>query len=159
MNCKAATRLISVMVDGELAADKAAALGEHIASCDTCRRQMAEMKHTMKAIGAYGDIEPSFTLAGIRERAAHRGLRNPLSAWPWGMPRVATVAMVIAALALGSVSGIHFGSRSGSRAYDVSAVSAQHVSDSFGLDAFDDGLAGAMYVADAQTQPIQEMTR
>ena len=153
MNCKNARRLISAFVDGELRPGKEAGLKEHLASCQPCREEMAGLKVTMEAMAACTDIEPSFTLADIRERAARRGSRNPVIAWLWPVPRAATAAMVVAALAMGSVSGIYYGSRLGSGSQSPSVVSTQHVSDSLGLDVFDDGLAGAMYVADARTQP------
>jgi len=158
MNCKTAKRLIPAFTDGELEPDKAALLSQHLASCRSCRGEMASLKRTMEAIGVCGEIEPSFTLADIRERAAPRRL---LPAFPWllPVPRLGTAAMVIAALVAGSVSGIYYGSHIGNQSHSRAAVSTQRVSDSFGLDAFDDGLAGALYVADARTQPTTEVTR
>lgn len=159
MNCKVAKRLISAFVDGELGHDKTALLSQHLASCRVCREEMAVLKRTVEAIGVCGDIEPSFTLADIRERAARRQPASLVPAWLREMPRLATAAMVLAALAAGSISGIYYGSHKGSQSQSHAVVSAQRVSSSFGLDAFDDGLAGAMYAADAKTHSSSEVTR
>ena len=159
MDCRTAKRLIPAFMDGELEPHRAALLDQHLASCHSCRLEAATLKRTMEAMGVSEDIEPSFTLADIRERAGQHRSRNPLSAWLWQMPRLATAAMLLAALAVGGVSGIYHGSRSDSQPQRPHAVSTQRVSDSFGLDAFDDGLAGALYVADARTQPTTEVTR
>lgn len=159
MNCKTAKRLIPALIDGELDSDKATLLSQHLASCDSCREEMSSLKHAMEALAVCGNIEPSFTLADIRERAAQRRPANPVTAWLWQMRGLATAAMVLMALAAGSVSGIYYGSRSASQPRGSSVVSTQRVSDSFGLDAFDDGFAGALYVADAKTSPAGEVTR
>jgi len=159
MNCKAAKKLIPALIDGELRPEKAASLDQHLASCHSCWQEMAALKRTVETMGVCGNIEPSFTLADIRERAAQRRSRDPVFAWLQQMPRLATAAMVLAALTAGSVSGVYYGSHVGSRSHSRGVVSTQRVSDSFGLDAFDDGLAGALYVAHAPTQPNTEVTR
>lgn len=159
MNCEAAKKLIPAFVDGELRAEKAEALREHLDSCHLCRQEMVSLGRTMEAVGAYGDIQPSFTLGDIRERAVRRGSVIRVPAWQFQTPRLVTAAMVLAALALGSVSGIYYGSLTSDEDQAPAVVTAQRASDSFGLDAFDEGLAGAMYVADAGTISDGEVTR
>ena len=159
MNCKVAGRMIPALMDGELRADKAAMLSQHLDSCHLCRQEMIGLERTMEAVGAYGDLEPSFALADIRERAVRRRSRIHVPVWLIHVPRLATAGMVLAALAVGSVSGIYHGLRVSNRDQAPVVVSAQRASNSFGLDAFDDGLAGAMYVADAGTRSDGEVTR
>jgi len=158
MNCKAAKKLIPAFMDGELDLQSSEALSQHVASCQACREEMAALKRTAEAMATYVEIEPSFTLADIRERAVRQEARSLMPARLWSMPRFVTAAMVLAALATGGVSGVYYGSHVGGRAKSPPVVSAQHASKSFGLDAFDNGLAGAMYVADAKT-PSSEVTR
>ena len=159
MDCKVAKRLIPAFMDAELGPDKAAALSEHISSCHSCRQEMASLERTMEAIGVCAELEPSFTLADIRQRAAQRQLGNPMLSWLQRVPSLATAAMVLAAIAVGSVSGIYYGSHRAVPIQSHHAASSQRVSGSFNLDAFDDGLAGAVYVADARTKPAAEVTR
>jgi len=121
---------------------------------------MAALSSAMEALGAYEGIELSFTLADIRERAARRRYTDTVSGWLWRMPRLVTAAMVLMALAIGSVSGIYYGSRNGSPAYErPAAASKQQVADSFGLDAFDNGLLRAVYVANADARTGSGVTQ
>lgn len=159
MNCKTARKLIPAFIDGELGPDRAESLSHHLASCRLCREEMVSLKRTMEAIGACEELEPSFTLADIRERAAQRGLGNPVLPWLQRMPNLATAAMVLVALAAGSVSGIYYGSHKGGQTQGHAVASSQRISSSFSLDSFDDGLAGAVYVADAGANSAAEVKR
>jgi anti-sigma factor RsiW len=149
MDCNAARRLIPAYLDGELNSAKTTDLAEHIASCEVCTRETAAIKRTMAAMGTCAGMEPAFTLADIRERAARR---RPLAqVWLGQLMRPATAALVVAALAIGSGSGIYYSTHLSAHSRRVPApVSRQSASDSFGLDAFDDGLSGSVFVADAR---------
>lgn len=159
MDCRTAKRLIPAFIDTELERDKAAQLSQHLASCHSCREEMDVLTRTMAVMEVCGEIEPSFILADIRERAARRRSREPVFTWLSQAPRLATASMVVAALAAGSISGIYYGSHKDIQSHSHIAASNQHVSSSFGLDAFDDGLAGAVFVADAKSHPAAEVTR
>lgn len=161
MDCKAARRLIPAFVDGELQPDMVALLDRHLASCPTCREEMAALQRTNEAMLVCGEIEPAFTLADIRERAARRSLsgENRVFAWLLPMQRFAASASVIIALAIGSLSGVYYCSRGSGHTHLPTTAAARGVSDSMGLDAFDDGLAGALFASAAGTQPSGGSTR
>lgn len=158
MDCKTARKLIPAFVDDELRSDSATDLRRHLESCRSCREEMASVKRTMDVLGSYGDIEPKFSLTDIRERAARRRSTIPAFGWLCRMPRLATAVMVFAALAVGAVPGIYYGSHRGATS-PARQVASKQVSDSFGLDAFDNGLSGAVYIANAKSASDGGVTR
>jgi predicted anti-sigma-YlaC factor YlaD len=154
LDCKATTRIISAYLDGEIKHDKAIALSEHIASCQSCQREIDAINRTMEVMGVCAEIEPAFTLADIRELAAQPSRVGSL--WLGQLMRPATAAVVLVTLVLGSGSGVYYGTHTSShRASPV--VSREKASSSIGLDAFDDGLLGAVFVADAKAATIGEV--
>ncbi len=157
MDCEAAKKLIPAFLDGELGAERSAALKGHLAGCQACRQETAALERTTEILEAPEAISPAFTLADIRRRASQRGSFWLL--WLPPLPRFASAAMLLAAMAIGGISGAFHGSQSRTPVDPHPAVSAQGVSESLGLDAFDDGLAGAIYVADAATAPMTEVAR
>lgn len=157
MNCKDAKRLIPAFLDGELGVERSAAVKSHLVDCRTCRQEMAALERTMECLEAPEAIQPAFTLADIRRRASQR--RSIGLLWLPPLPRFASAAMLLAAMAIGGISGAYHASQRGAPANLPPAVSAQGVSDSLGLDAFDNGLAGAIYVADTGPAPMTEVAR
>ncbi len=157
MNCRTAQKLIPAMLDGELDPGRAERLNEHLVSCSGCRAEAAAIGRAMEAMGAWSDVEPHFTMADIREQAAQRRGRWAFR-WVYGVPRLAGVAMAIAAIAAGGITGAYYGSHSSTTAAKVT-VSEDQASDTFALDAFDDGLAGAVYVVNASADGNAEVTQ
>lgn len=157
MDCKVARKLMSAFIDGELAPDKAATLDEHICICYSCQQELESLKRTTEALGVCTELEPSFTLADIRERAAERRFGNPVFTWLQRMPGLVTAVMVFLAILAGTVPGIYHGSRNSRPTQAHLVLAKQPAFDSFSLDAFDDGLAGAVYVADVGTESAVEV--
>lgn len=112
----------------------------------------------MDAAGIIPEIAPAFTIADIRERASLR-TQSPLMPLFPPVSRLAATAMAIAAVAVGSVSGVYYGAGSAARTAPGAAVSADTVVASLGLDAFDSGLAGALHIADAGSGPEGQVTQ
>lgn len=158
MDCGIAKKLIPALLDGELTPDKSEQLCAHLASCQECREDKAVLARTIEALGVCQEIEPSFTLADVRERAARRS-GGLVFGWLLQGPRLVTAAMVIAAITVGGISGAYYGSHSGGRDVTSVAVTHQQVSETFTLEAFDDGLAGAVYMAGADGAVGGEVTQ
>jgi len=59
MKCKRVQKLLTAFVDGELAPPRAASVSEHLAMCDVCREQAAEVKKVLAWAGTWRDREPS----------------------------------------------------------------------------------------------------
>lgn len=161
MDCKTAKRLIPAYLDNEIAPSKATALVEHLMSCRSCENEMLAVKRTMEAVDYIGEIEPTFMVADIHERALHRKPAGIISIRLGQLPRPAVAAMVLAALAIGSGTGIYHGSQIANRVHreqhEQPVISKQVASKFIGLDAFDDGLSSAVFVADSGETPVGEV--
>ncbi len=136
MECRAAKRLIPAFLDGELGPDKEELLSGHLASCCSCRAEMVALKRTMDIVGACPDLEPAFTLADIRARAAERQTQR---GWFLLAPRWATALGVAVAIFVGTVGGI--GLQAVHQSSTHSPAVSRAVSDILGLGASDDPLA------------------
>ena len=158
MDCRTARKLIPVWMDGELQPDRAEQLSEHLQSCQACREEVAALRSTMQLLDASKEIEPTFALADVRERGGERN-RRPLFGWVPKAQSFATASLVLAALAAGGLSGVYYGAHVGNRGSRTPVAAKQQVSDTFGLKAFDNGLAGAIYVSDADTGQSNEVTQ
>lgn len=158
MDCGTARQLISAWVDGEvMPGDEAESLRRHIEQCDGCRQEKLSLERVVEALRVPPAIEPCFTLADVREAST---LRRTMGYFGWlkQVPRWATAATVAAALAVGSLSGAYYG-RWTVRQHVSAAVTTQQATEQFGLEAFSDGLAEAVHVADARVQEGDEVTQ
>lgn len=162
MDCKSARKLIAAFLDGELASPGARDLGEHLASCGSCRDEEAAIRRATEALGVLPGIEPAFTMTDIRERAARRR-PSPFFALLPPVSRLVAASMAIAAIACGSVSGVYYGAQStaqvAAQSQPAEAETADSLAGSLGLDAFDNGLAGALHLADADIEPEGQVTQ
>ena len=147
MDFRAARRLIPAFLDGELGSDKEGLLNGHLASCDSCRAEMVALKRTMEAIGACQDLEPAFTLADIKARAAERQTRR---GWISPAPRWATALGAAVAIFVGTVGGI--GLQVVHQSSTQPPAASRAVSDVLSLGASDDPLAD-LITASSQTTP------
>ena len=150
MDCRAARRLIPASVDGELGSDKEGLLNGHLASCDSCRAEMVALKQTMAAMGACQDIEPAFTLADIRARAAEWRTRR---GWFSLAPRWATALAATVAIFVGTVGGV--GLRVALQSSTQPPAVSRAVSDVLGLDASDDPLADLVVASISEPSTTQ----
>jgi predicted anti-sigma-YlaC factor YlaD len=98
---------LPALLFGELSPDKATAVGDHLAGCDACRRELAEMATASAALRNVARRAPAgavpgdaATLAALEaEMAADTPAGSPLA--PVGAPAVATAAPRRRRLAVG----------------------------------------------------------
>lgn len=103
--CEDIRELLSGSLDGELTEAEARRLEAHLASCEACRHDLAELERVWEGLGVLGEAELPEDLAGrvyarvagSRERAGRprRGGR-----WAYSL---ATAAALIAAFVVGHV--------------------------------------------------------
>jgi len=139
MDCRAAIRFIPAFLDGELQPYEEALLNEHLASCDSCRAEMVALKKTMAAMSVCKDLDPAFTLADIKARAAER---QAWRRWFSLAPRWATALAAAVAIFVGTVGGI--GLQVVHQSSTQPPAVSRAVSDVLGLGASDDSLADLM---------------
>jgi anti-sigma factor RsiW len=98
-NCEDIRELLSARLDGELTAEEARLLDGHLASCEACRGELAELERTWKALGELSDVEVP---AGLDQRVIARatGSKRPTSAsrriLRWVYPLSAAAAVLVA---------------------------------------------------------------
>ena len=86
----------ALAVDGELAADEARRLRDHLATCRRCRQLVDALRAENRVL--------SESLHELPEEAASpAGFSRPHRSWVWG-----DLAVMAAVLALGSISSIWF---------------------------------------------------
>jgi len=143
MDCRAAVRLIPAFLDGELQPAKRALLSDHLASCDSCRAEMAAMNRAMDVLGEVRSVEPEFTLSDVMARVAERrGRRRWMSRLyrPATAARWATAVGVAAAIVVGAIGGVGLQSVQESSLHPPAASGS--ISDALSLGASDDPVAG-----------------
>ena len=88
---------LSAYADGRLAANEAAALEAHVASCDACRERLAGLREVRSALAALPEAEAprSFRLrqADVERTPASEPLLN--APWMRAMPVLATAAAAV----------------------------------------------------------------
>ena len=153
MNCRAARRMMSAYLDGELPEIEAGRLNEHMGLCSACRAEMSALRSINGALDAWPGIAPTFSLADIKQRAAlHRPSRtwNPLRIGQ--VPRWATAALAAFAIAVGTVGGVGLGDIRQPAPQSMSASAA--VSDILSLGGFGDPLVD---LVSAEIPTVQEI--
>jgi predicted anti-sigma-YlaC factor YlaD len=138
MDCRVARRLIPAFLDGELGLDRETLLNEHLAECGSCRAEIVALKRTMDTLGICSDLEPTFTLADIKARAAVRQTRR---GWFSLAPRWATALGAAVAIFIGAVGGIGLNTMNQPTQPPVVSIA---VSDVLSLGVSDDPLADLM---------------
>jgi HEAT repeat protein len=110
MDCSQAVADIPERLAGELAADAAAALDQHLAGCARCRGELAAMEQAWAALGEDGGerafpLTPRFaqeTLPRLRDATAARTRRRrsrPVARHLWGWGLAAAAGFALARLA------------------------------------------------------------
>ncbi len=107
--CNEIRELLSARIDGELSTCDARRLDEHLAGCEDCRRELAEMERVWLGLGALGEpLVPE----GLAERmirrtagAERRGRRARL-VWSWGAAGAVAAAVLIAVVVLNWEPGV-----------------------------------------------------
>ena len=87
------TRLIDLLY-GELAAEAAAAAGEHLTECETCRRDFEALKSTRQVLSAVPGSRVKVDVNRIHARAMTRAL-GARRRWQWTAVAAAVVAGVV----------------------------------------------------------------
>jgi len=102
-DCDRAAEMLSARLDGELDADEAALLEEHLGSCGDCR-DLAERLEAVDRTAALADIRPRPGLQGELEAriagTARRGTRRGTGSGLRLFARLAVAALVLIALSL-----------------------------------------------------------
>ena len=85
MTCRSVRARFARHQDGDLPADQAGAVEEHLRECETCRRECAALRGTVALLDGLGELEPSagFTssvLQAVREERIAEPARPPVSA-------------------------------------------------------------------------------
>ena len=101
--------VLSAYADGELAADRRAEVDAHLATCDRCRRWLAEWHDAQRSLRALADdslgVDLSQVVRGRIEAlpAAGRRSRTPRrTGWHWFVPAgIGAAACVSLGMALG----------------------------------------------------------
>lgn len=126
MNCAELSHHTLDYLDGSLDPRRSAELADHLAGCDACRRQLAELRETWIALGALPQEEPgahlreSFyrehqrTLAAEHRAAPARMLLDRLG--DWFLPSGRGLGIQTAAALLLLAGGVAIGTQLGQRA-------------------------------------------
>ncbi len=94
--CKDYLELISARVDGALTPDEARRLGEHLASCEACRRELAGQEILWERMASLPEAQVP---EGLAERTFARATkRRHMPRWAWGVSATAAAAVLIAVL-------------------------------------------------------------
>jgi len=97
--CEDIRELFDGRIDGELTAAEAARLEEHLASCEACREELAELERVWRALGVLAEVEVPEDLAErvlSRVRSAQRGVRRRGRVYRWAYPLAAAAALLVA---------------------------------------------------------------
>ena len=71
--CKKASRLISIILDGEGGASEETALREHLERCPLCRKDQAEQRRLMEILASVGNVrQPEGYSENLRRRLRER---------------------------------------------------------------------------------------
>lgn len=113
MQCKVVRERLSELLDGVLAVEEAAAVREHLAACEACRRERDELAETWDLLDAWDGLEPSEDFArSVMRRIATESARKvvpirvaPRAVW-WQRPTV--VSRLVAAFAVAILSAVLF---------------------------------------------------
>jgi hypothetical protein len=96
---------LSAYLDGQLAADRAAALEAHVASCEACAGTLDGMRQVRAMLRAMPEAEPprSFRLrpSDIAAPARPRAIAAPPPSLMRAMPMLAAAAVIVFAITLG----------------------------------------------------------
>ena len=104
MDCKKAADLLNDYVDGSLDAAEERLVREHLAACETCRREEADLNALVEKAGALpGSIAPERDLwPSIRSRIEEgRGAASPVRR-PWAAVLFRGLAAAVVVLAIGA---------------------------------------------------------
>ena len=95
MDCRIARQYIHAELDGELPAERQAALGEHLRACDTCRSarlQLQAIRSAMRRLAAAS--EPAeLAPAPIPFSAIQRAAWPAIPAWGWAAAAVIVLCL------------------------------------------------------------------
>jgi hypothetical protein len=119
MKCTWVTDRISSFVDGELSSDEAGRIREHLDVCRTCRKQVQEVRNTVKLLRSAKRLRPSSSF-NAELAVALRGVRRDEATSPdwWGriwrpvpvpQPLIAAAAFVVVLVVGGVILGPYFG--------------------------------------------------
>ena len=100
---------LSPYVDGQLSPDDRTALEKHLADCEICTTDLADLRATISAIGALGDAEPPRSFALTPQMLERRAVVPPAPTPPiaTGMRLAgAAVAIVLAVVLIGDMGGL-----------------------------------------------------
>ncbi len=112
MGCKKAQRRLSAYLDGELSPVERAPLDEHVRGCARCTEELARLSGLRRLLDGAPDVPVTAGFAGSVRRAAEARVERARGsaarpAWRFypAPARVAALAAVVLALALGGLMG------------------------------------------------------
>jgi anti-sigma factor RsiW len=92
--------VLSGYLDGDLAPADAGQIAEHVATCPSCRRNLAQVREIRDAAASLEQMAPpERTWQAIQERLQRRGGLAPVRVTPWawlGVPTLAAAALLVA---------------------------------------------------------------
>jgi hypothetical protein len=94
MRCEEIAEHLSANIDGMLDADTAEELAGHIAECETCRQELAELEETVALLG---QLEPVSPAPGLAARVMARIERERRRVSPWQVFSMPQVRVALAA--------------------------------------------------------------
>ena len=124
LNTHASSRKrLSPYIDGQLSPKERTTLEAHLAGCDACRRELAELRATISAVGGLADVESPRSFA-LLPRMLERRVAVPLAAVPplaTGMRLAgAGLAVALAVVLIGDLGS--FGGNSDSSREETGAL-------------------------------------
>ena len=117
-----AARLLSSYIDGQVTPAEQRVVEEHLGTCDTCDRELAELSRTASLMSGLSVLEPASSYALSSPPAKAAGGRPSLALWAPGIA-AAACAVFLAVVVSGQAAGLLVQSGGSSDMFDSYADS------------------------------------